>query len=367
MVVTSLRSRAHRLGGAAFQAFLPDRARRGLRTFRCWCGLVANRRRLLRPARSGKGLRPQYLAFEGTNVCNAKCVFCGYGTMSRPKTTMPMDLFRRVVDEYAALGGTQIGLTPIVGDPLLDRNLLDRLDYIAGVPGIAGCHLHTNGIALRPALAERLLDYGAALSVNVSMGGCDAESYAKSMGVDRFDIVVANLEHLIAVKEERRSRLRLSVKLRAPEAGRAGSVFESFRAHARAGRLVLSYLSDFDSWAGAVQPEDLQAAGLKVRDPAPRGGVCYWLLTAPVALADGRVNACACRDVDASLVIGDLAREPLDRVLDGPRIREIVWRQESGDFPEVCRSCTLYSPIWFRWLLERDYPNEEMVSGNGRG
>ena len=38
---------------------------------------------------------PRGLHVEGTNVCNAECVFCAYPQMERKKRVMPMDDFEK--------------------------------------------------------------------------------------------------------------------------------------------------------------------------------------------------------------------------------------------------------------------------------
>jgi Radical SAM superfamily len=81
---------------------------------------------------------PRALHIEGTNICNAKCVFCAYPQMERPKQTMPMDEFRRIVDEYVAMGGRHVSLTPIVGDPFVDPHFLSRLDDLCARPQLSG-------------------------------------------------------------------------------------------------------------------------------------------------------------------------------------------------------------------------------------
>jgi len=277
-----------------------------------------------------------------------------------------MDLYRKTVDEFAALGGTQVGLTPVVGEPLVDRWVFDRLDYVARKREIRVCHLFTNAIALSPEVADRLLCFGDKLTVNVSLAGLDARTYAAATGVDRFDAVVSNLEHLVARQEAVGSNLDLTISVRTPRAGLAGPVLEGFLRHQMAGRLRLTWLPEYDSWGGAVSPEALASIGLEMRVPAARRGLCYWLLKAPAVLADGRVNACACRDAEAELVVGDLREEPLAGILAGSSFREIVRRQELGDFPDVCARCTLYSPVSLRWMLETDYPNERPLPLDGR-
>src|SRR5688572_31830565 len=48
---------------------------------------------------------PRGLHVEGTNTCNAECVFCAYPQMERRKLVMSQELFERVVREYLAMGG----------------------------------------------------------------------------------------------------------------------------------------------------------------------------------------------------------------------------------------------------------------------
>ena len=65
-----------------------------------------------------------------TNICNAKCSFCAYPKVVANKTLqtgiMPFDVFKKAVDEWAAVGGQSLDLTPVVGDPLVDPGLLEK-------------------------------------------------------------------------------------------------------------------------------------------------------------------------------------------------------------------------------------------------
>jgi hypothetical protein len=80
---------------------------------------------------------PRGLHVEGTNICNAECVFCAYPQMERKKTVMPMEDFRRIVLEYLAMGGRHVSLTPIVGDPFVDKHVFERLDFLMNEPRVA--------------------------------------------------------------------------------------------------------------------------------------------------------------------------------------------------------------------------------------
>jgi hypothetical protein len=222
---------------------------------------------------------------------------------------------------------------------LLDPLLFERLDLLHARPSIERVSFHTNGIALRPAVQGRLLHY-ARLWLTVSWGGFDRDSYRRTMGVDQFDAVRRNVFSLAATIAERRPALRLTVGVRCAEDLRVGETWEELLAWRRRGALRLTYVDEYDSWGRTVTRDDVPDGAL--REVPERRGACQRLVGSPLVLADGRVNACPCRDVEAKLVVGDLSRERLGEVCGGERMLALVERQENGDFPTVCRECTYY-------------------------
>lgn len=318
-----------------------------------WGRTLLNYLTLRSPLRGLLGARawPHALYIEGTNICNAACVFCAYPEMQRPKKVMPLELFRSVVRQYADLGGEEVDLTPIVGDPFADGKLFERLDVLAAEPRFRRFHFFTNAIGMRPELGEKLLAYGARLRVYISFGGFDRETYKKVFDVDKFDVVVPNIKALVEAKRRAGSALGLQVNLRTPRDNNKGEFWEYLLAAKKDGLLELTWMAAYDSWAGHIKDEELLAAGLKPRPMPVKKGACHRLLTSPVVLADGRVNACACRDVEASLIVGDVTRQSLEEVLSGPALYDLVDRHARGDLPEVCRRCTYYDSVWPDWLV----------------
>src|SRR5687767_9149119 len=77
------------------------------------------------------------LSIETTNICNAKCVFCANTVMTRRKEPLSMQKFQKTVDEFAAMGGTDLDFNVTIGDPLLDPKLLDRAHYVKRYPQFA--------------------------------------------------------------------------------------------------------------------------------------------------------------------------------------------------------------------------------------
>lgn len=291
---------------------------------------------------------PRTLHIEGTNVCNARCVFCAYPQMGRPKQTMPMDDFRRVVDEYVLMGGRHVSLTPIVGDPLVDRFFFERLDDLHRRPQIRHFSFYTNAILLTSQVSARLMTYGRKLTVNVSWGGFDRQTYQRLMGVDKLDEVYDNVRAFIEHKRRTDSAVRLAVALRCAAADCRGEVWDGLCAFEREGLLGFTRLDEYDSWAGKITAGALASAGLRPRRRPRKRGACELLVSKPVVLADGRVNACACRDVEAELIIGDLHGSSLAELLAGDGINQLIERHERGDYPDVCRRCTYYVSIYNR-------------------
>ena len=296
------------------------------------------------------GAWPHALFIESTNICNARCVFCAYPQMERPKVTMPMAVFRSAVDQYLAMGATEVDLTPIVGDPLVDRFIFERLDYLASRPEVTRFHFYTNAILLKPATAERLCGYDERFWIFCSFGGFDRETYHTVMGVDKFEEAVANIRGLIEEKKKRGSRIRVQVNLRVPKGSEKGEFWDYICAERERGAIVVDGVDDYDNWGGKITPEVLQGAGLVPKPPPVHQGPCHRLLTGPVILADGRVNACCCRDVEATLIIGDVTKTPLKEILAGPELRELLDRHEREDFPEICKRCTKYESLYPGWM-----------------
>ena len=330
------------------------RARVGRLVRRRWPAALATevmfrfgKRRVAARLREFRSL-PRALHIEGTNVCNAHCVFCAYDRMQRPKAVMSMEDFRRVVDEYIAMGGAHLSLTPIVGDPFVDPHLFARLEHLAQRQTMRGFYFFTNAILMTPAASRRLLPYGDRLAVCVSLGGFDAATYERTMGVDRFDTVWENLRAFLDLRGPAGGGPRLEIHLRCPPESHRGPRWTELQEWEASRLVVVARIESYDSWAGQIAATELHAAGLRARPMPHKRGACELLYMKPVVLADGEVNACACRDVEAELRVGNLHRQSLQQVWNGAAVEELIARHERGDYPEICRRCTYYVSVYNR-------------------
>ena len=64
--------------------------------------------------------------------------------------------------------------------------------------------------------------------------------------------------------------------------------------------------------------------------------------------SNGLVNACACRDANYTLSIGDLKKTNLTNIINlkNKKYKDLIERQEKNDFPDVCKSCDFYKSIY---------------------
>ena len=64
--------------------------------------------------------------------------------------------------------------------------------------------------------------------------------------------------------------------------------------------------------------------------------------------ANGNLNACACRDANFTLNVGNLNITKLEDILSkkNDKYMQLIKDQENGNFPEVCKTCDFYDSIY---------------------
>lgn len=269
------------------------------------------------------------LQVETTNVCNADCVFCEYSRMSRPKGTMAMDLFRRIIDEAAIIPQFDHITITGLGETLLDRFLLDRIRYVRSLLPRIQFDLYTNGTYLRPAMTDALIAAGIS-DINVSLNAATADKRKQVMKLDDWPIVTANIRY--AIGAVRSTSVRLIVKAVVAkdlmEDSDQNRFIEMFNGPVEAGGNAFLHLEG--NWAGAVWP----MRTLK-REACPRA------LNQFMVLWDGRVSLC-CFDGDGREILGDLNYQTIRQVFNGERALFIRTAHHEGRRNEVslCAGCT---------------------------
>jgi MoaA/NifB/PqqE/SkfB family radical SAM enzyme len=306
-----------------------------------------------------------------TNICNARCVFCAYPRAVDNKDlkggVMPLPLFKKIVDEWVALGGTQVDLTHTVGDPLIDPGLVDKIRYAVHEAGIKSISFTTNGILLdRNDNYRRLIDAGVT-AIYISTSGTDKESYEKVYGVKHYDEMLSGVHHLLEYNRSKGEPISVAIRfrnsLKPSEIIRSQDFVRAIRPYFST-KVRCNFTADFDNWGGMIKEQDV-FGNMKLRRPPERVDLPCRFLFSFMVRYDGSVRLCGCRfnrsDMD-DMVVGNIRENSLIEISKNSKAWEIVKGFYAGKRPDTCLGCSLYNPINRAWLREKQQSSGENES-----
>jgi radical SAM protein with 4Fe4S-binding SPASM domain len=278
---------------------------------------------------------PDIVQIESTNLCNAKCVFCPRDEMHRRQGVMDFDLFRKIVDECAALGITHVRMHNY-GEAFLDRQLVEKVRY-AKSHGIAEVGMISNGSLITEDVARAMIEAGLD-AINISVDAAGKEVFERTRVHLDYDTVIGNIRTLARLRQEmgrKRPRLILSFVRQHDSADERAFIEEWSRVADKV------HITDLHNWAGTLN------ATSDVNYP------CYRLWLTFTVLWDGRVSLC-CADFDGRNVLGDLRTQTIAQIWNSPAYRAVRRQHLQSGGPEICRSCDLPkkdSPLWVGKLV----------------
>jgi len=289
------------------------------------------------------------LTLETTNICNANCVFCAYQYQERPKGIMSMDLFKKVIDEYESCGGGNIGLTPTVGDPLVDTHIVERIQYARSKKHIQTIGMYTNMISLRKVGVEALIKSGLS-DLIVSMSGFDSDMYKRVYRSDAYNQVVENIKVFMGVNKSLGNPVNFKIAMRVDRP--LHEVFSSptlQEVMKEIGRSNIDVKFAYDNWGGLISKKDM-SGNMKIRSSRsfrkPRISPCTELYSGLTVYWDGTVGACGCRDVNASkLVIGNANEEELMSIWRGEPLKRLRNEFLTPAIKDICNTCSHYNNL----------------------
>lgn len=272
------------------------------------------------------------LQIENIAICNAACVFCPYPTMTRQRGTMSMDLFKKIIDEAAGIQRIeQICITGL-GEPLLDKHLVERIKYIREtVRRLVIVGIFTNGTYLTEEKAQALADAGVT-TIHVSLNAITARQRKEIMKIDDYDLVVKQIRRCMEIFKEKGLGQKVIVKgvqsKDLMEGGDGATFMEEWGGPTDQGGNGFLHLEG--NWAGAMWP-------MRVKPVS----ACSRALGSIMVLWDGRVSLC-CFDSEGAEVLGDVNHQTLREVFAGEKaynIRKAHVEGRRGEIP-LCANCT---------------------------
>jgi len=146
---------------------------------------------------------PHSLKIELSGRCNLSCQMCSLRNREQqPTQDMDFDAFCKLVDEFKAAGGQEVGLF-YLGESLMNFDLTERALRYCKQIGIGYVFLTTNGTLARPPVVKRLFEAGLD-SLKFSVNAADEEQYEQIMGVSGrlFNSMLHNLEQARRIRDE---------------------------------------------------------------------------------------------------------------------------------------------------------------------
>ena len=297
-----------------------------------------------------------------TNVCNGRCVFCAYPRAVDSKQlkfgVMSFPLFKKVVDEWASLGGKSIDLTNTVGDPLIDPGLLEKIDYSIKHAGIKNVSFTTNGILLnRNDTYKRLIDAGVS-AIYISTEGTNKEMYEQVYGVKHYDDMLSGVRNLLEYNRSKGEPTSIAVRFR--NAQKPSEIIRSrdFMTHIKpyfSEKVRCNFTVDFDNWGGSILNQDM-IGNMRLRPVRNQINLPCQALFGFMVRHDGSVRLCGCRFKDTDmddLVVGNIWSSTLFDISQSSKTWEIIKGFYSNNRPVACRGCSLYQPINRKWIESR--------------
>jgi len=294
------------------------------------------------------------LYFEVTNVCNGRCIFCAYRKIiknpSQKKGVMDFDVFKKGVDEAIKMGIKKISLTPTIGDPLIDPNIFEKIEYIKMKDKNIYVYFYTNGILLnKNENYKKIIDSGIN-EIDISTAGFNEENWTKIFGVNNYKEHILGLSNLLRYAKQKNANIKININLRTNLNPAKLFFQEDFK------KYILPYITDkvnftymytYDNWGGIIQKQDL-LPGMTLRRPYFFKKLpCKRLFDAAI-LFDGSVRLCACRVVETEfddLVVGNIKEEPLEKIFYGEKAQTIRKNFLKGKYPNTCKECSMYAPL----------------------
>jgi uncharacterized Fe-S cluster-containing radical SAM superfamily protein len=290
---------------------------------------------------------------ETSSACNLKCKFCAYEKKESPRVNMSNDMFHDCVRQALALGFTRFNLTPCTGDVFMDKHALEKLAYLDSHPQVTGYTFYSNLTIPAHDQLMRLMGLGKLEHLTISVYGHDEESFiAITKSTPKiYRRLLANLNTVLANAD--RWPFPVSIGFRSTFDVPAEDSSELMRLLAKfkkAGIGVHPSHGIYNNWGGYITQEDVAGLNMHIQssEPIVKSGACVKLFDAVQIMATGVVNACSCRDVDATLRIGEIQKTPLGEIISAKNVEymRIIDEQQAGKFRPVCANCDYYRSIY---------------------
>ena len=125
---------------------------------------------------------------------------------------MDMDVYRKIIDDFGSRGGVVTFGT--FGEPLMDKYVQERIEYLKRYPKIQKAEVLTNGFFLNEKIVPTLLEHG--VGVDISLDELDKQTFedVKKMS---FDVVRDNIVDFLEANSKMVKPVAVNIHAVSPE------------------------------------------------------------------------------------------------------------------------------------------------------
>ncbi|MBF0556171.1 MAG: SPASM domain-containing protein [Nitrospirae bacterium] len=257
---------------------------------------------------------------EPTNACNLRCVHCGDDKKRKIGFITP-ELFEKVSIQCR---GKEI--RPFMsGEPLMHKGIFDLIKIATKYS--SRVVLHTNATLLDEKKANALVESGIQF-VSISFDGLTKEEYEGNRKGANFESVSENISRFLKINNK---KVHVTVQ-RIIKKGEPAIGVEKLFDGANVYSVIVRH-----SWDVRGRVE-----GCKSHTNYDR--YCFFPWNYIPVLWNGDVCLC-CADLNGKCIIGDINKDSLEKIWNGPQMVSIRDRMIRGiPIPEICSGCERYNP-----------------------
>ncbi|MCA9407330.1 MAG: radical SAM protein [Candidatus Omnitrophica bacterium] len=157
---------------------------------------------------------PLHLNFEIFYGCNFRCPFCILSTPIKDrgykvdtKAKISFEKYCEIIDEGVKHGLCAVQLNGY-NEPFLLKDIARYIRYAKNA-GVLDIYVVSNGSALKPEMAEEIIDAGLT-QIKFSIDSLNRETYSKMRVGGDFDVTMRNINHFLEVKKKLGKKLPIT-------------------------------------------------------------------------------------------------------------------------------------------------------------
>jgi radical SAM protein with 4Fe4S-binding SPASM domain len=263
---------------------------------------------------------------------------CPIDKLDRPKKSMDMDLFKRIVNECVASGVKCLKLHNY-GEPLLTPGFHQMLRHIRTRSSRIDIQFSTNGSLLDQKWAHVLVQENVN-RVHITVDGLSKETYEKIRIGLKYDTVTSNILSFAKLKKQLGAKYP-EIYVEIIEMEQNKTELDQFVRHWK-GSVDHVSIKQYSTRAGELPGNEFTV------QPRP----CFRLWKQMVITNTGKVAMC-CADWNCRFVLGDVKTHSLSQVWQGDVVRRLRHLHLQGRTAEIplCKNCNPASwdsfPKWW--------------------